>query len=324
MGRLLNTLAKYVEITGSSQSVFKSNKNNLSTSLNKSQSSHLYSDVDLSSTTKSFITTKKNIYRSASQLHDDQTINLSKRQYDRNITPIQQEAIVSNQLYDQPKSYDNMTSIDRNNNQILIPPRPRERIKNECSLPSSQSSINLSSTENPGVRNDSTSSEYHRRRPHPLPRRSSIDYVSRFNNIFIKNPQTYDTLQSSCCNANRIQPSVSKRVYDIPIAIARPTKFIVPPFERYEKSTCVIDEDEETTYDNLSKSDGIGKFRFVIPFNHSPRSAFTTIKSINSPTSSSSSTISSNSTMPQTSSSSNYSNTNNNNSNNRTRLMTAV
>ena len=87
-----------------------------------------------------------------------------------------------------------------------------------------------------------------------------------------------------------------------------------------------MDDDEETTYDNLSKSDGIGKFRFVIPFNHSSRSAFTTIKPINSPTGSSSSTISSNSTLPQTSSSSsNYSNTNNNNnSNSRTRLMTAV
>jgi hypothetical protein len=88
-----------------------------------------------------------------------------------------------------------------------------------------------------------------------------------------------------------------------------------------------MENDEETTYDNVSKSDGIGKFRFVIPFNHSPRSAFTSIKPINSPSSSSSSssTISSNSTIPQTSSSSNYSNTNNNNnSNNRTRLMTAV
>jgi hypothetical protein len=124
MGRLLNTLAKYVEIKGSSQSVFKSNKTNLLTPLNKSQPSHLYSDVDLSSNVKSL---SKNIYRSASQLHDDQ----STWQYDRNITPIQQEAIVSNETYDQPKSYDNITSIDRNNNQILIPPRPRERIKNE-------------------------------------------------------------------------------------------------------------------------------------------------------------------------------------------------
>jgi hypothetical protein len=153
-------------------------------------------------------------------------------------------------------------------------------------------------------------------------------------NLFTKNlnerhtsTQTYDTIQLSHCSSNHIQPSISKRVYDIPITIERPGRFLVPPFDRYEKSTDVMDEDEETTYDNLSKSDGIGKFRFVIPFNHSPRSAFTTIKPINSPSSSSSSTISSNSTMPQTSSSSNYSNTNNNNnnnSNNRTRLMTAV
>jgi hypothetical protein len=140
---------------------------------------------------------------------------------------------------------------------------------------------------------------------------------------------------------------MSKRVYDIPITIERPTKYIVTPFEQFQKPTIrnsrsvepissiqsnkPQEEEEETPYaqgyDNLAKNDGIGKFRFVIPFNHSPRSAFTTIKPINSPSSSSSSTISSNSTMPQTSSSSNYSNTNNNNnnnSNNRTRLMTAV
>jgi hypothetical protein len=216
------------------------------------------------------------------------------------------------------------------------------------SCSSSQSSINLSSHQNSSpnissIKNpvfctnstDSTSSRPHRCRPHPLPRRSSIDYYNKFTNLVTKNPnerhistQTYDTIQSSHRNSNRIQPSISKRVYDIPVRIERPTRFIVPPFERYEKSTCVMDEDEETTYDNLSKSDGIGKFRFVIPFNHSSRSAFTTIKPINSPTSSPSSSISSNSTLPQTSTSSNYSNTNNNNnndnSNNRRRLMTAV
>jgi hypothetical protein len=132
MGRLLNTLAKYVEIKGSSQSVFKSDKNNLSTSLNKSQPTHVYSDLNSSSSVKSLpLNISKNIYRSASQLHDDQTVGLSTRQFERNTTPIQQEAIVSNDLYDQPKPYNNTTSIDRNNNQILIPPRPRERTKNE-------------------------------------------------------------------------------------------------------------------------------------------------------------------------------------------------
>jgi hypothetical protein len=192
-------------------------------------------------------------------------------------------------------------------------------------------------------------SSHHRRRPHPLPRRSSIDCVNKLTNLFSKNSnerhistQTSDTItsssknfQSSLYNSNRIQPLIkndearSKRVYDIPVTIEHPTRFIVPPFEQLDKSIFEIEEDEETVYDNVSKSDGIGKFRFVIPFNHSPRSAFTTIKPINSPSSSSSSTISSNSTMPQTSSSSDHSNTNtnnnnNNNSNNRTRLMTAV
>ncbi len=81
--------------------------------------------------------------------------------------------------------------------------------------------------------------------------------------------------------------------------------------------------DEDTVYDNISKSDGTGKFRFVIPFSPSSRSAFTAIKSMNSPSDSSSSTTSSNSILPYTSPSSNNSNTNNNN-NNRTRLITAV
>jgi hypothetical protein len=139
---------------------------------------------------------------------------------------------------------------------------------------------------------------------------------------------------------------MSKRVYDIPIKIERPTKCIVTPFEQYQKPTIRSsrstepissfqskkkeeeeEEEEETPYsqgyDNLTKNDGIGKFRFVIPFNHSPTSAFTTsnatIKPINSPTSSSSSTISSYSTVRPTPTSNN-----NNNSNTRSTLMTAV
>jgi hypothetical protein len=146
---------------------------------------------------------------------------------------------------------------------------------------------------------------------------------------------------------------MSKRVYDIPITIERPTKYIVTPFEQFQKPTIrnsrsvepissiqsnkpqEEEEAEETPYaqgyDNLSKNDGIGKFRFVIPFNHSPTSAFisskSTIQPINSPTSSLSSTMSSFSTIrqPSSSSSSNKnSNLNNNNSNTRSTLMTAV
>lgn len=94
------------------------------------------------------------------------------------------------------------------------------------------------------------------------------------------------------------------------------------------------DEEEETPYaqgyDNLTKNDGIGKFRFVVPFNHSPTSAFTAStpskKLINSPTSSSSSTISSFSTQRPifTSLSKNNSNLHTNNSTSRSTLMTAV
>lgn len=151
-----------------------------------------------------------------------------------------------------------------------------------------------------------------------------------------------------------------KRVYDIPITIERPTKHIITSLGQCEKpglcnsrsaepiASCqfgkyqdkreneAVDEEEEEEetpyaqgYDNLAKNDGIGKFRFVVPFNHSPTSAFISSKSgmkpINSPVSSSSSTISSYSTVRQTSlSSNNNSNLNNNNSNIRSTLMTAV
>lgn len=96
MGRLLNTLAKYVEITGSSQRVF-----------NRSSSpSHLYSDLELPS--------MKHLYQSASQISDV----LSRHHSERNSTPsIQHE----NDIYDQPKFED----------QLSIPPRPRDRIKNQ-------------------------------------------------------------------------------------------------------------------------------------------------------------------------------------------------
>ena len=59
MGRLLNTLAKYVEITGSSQHVFTSVTNRTSTPLNRS--SHIYSDVDSSVIPKSQSNGNKNI-----------------------------------------------------------------------------------------------------------------------------------------------------------------------------------------------------------------------------------------------------------------------
>lgn len=58
MGRLLNTLAKYVEITGSSQFAFPSSDSQVSTPLSKhrqpstnSSQAHIYSDVDAASST---------------------------------------------------------------------------------------------------------------------------------------------------------------------------------------------------------------------------------------------------------------------------------
>ncbi|CAF3750323.1 unnamed protein product [Rotaria socialis] len=192
--------------------------------------------------------------------------------------------------------------------------------------------------------------------------------ISNENHI---STQTYETISATSSprfttdhmTTDNIRPTfkgypMPKRVYDIPITIERPTKRLITPFEQYQQPgirnsrsvepISVVqsnkknddddeDEEEEETpyahgYDNLAKNDGIGKFRFVIPFNHSPTSAFTTSKStmkpINSPVSSTSSTISSYSTVRQASSSSNNnSNLNNNNNSNdniRSTLMTAV
>jgi hypothetical protein len=50
---------------------------------------------------------------------------------DRKITPIQQGTIISSETYDRPKSYDNITSVDGNNNHVAISPKPRERRKFE-------------------------------------------------------------------------------------------------------------------------------------------------------------------------------------------------
>jgi hypothetical protein len=84
---------------------------------------------------------KTSLYRKASKVSDDHGDNrtfvlpTTRRSInnDRNVTPIANETITSNEAYDRPKSYDNLTSIsvDRNNNNILIPPQPRERTRNE-------------------------------------------------------------------------------------------------------------------------------------------------------------------------------------------------
>ncbi|CAF0960703.1 unnamed protein product [Rotaria sordida] len=177
---------------------------------------------------------------------------------------------------------------------------------------------------------------------------------SHFNTNYIRSP-----MPTANIHPTYKEHSMSKCVYDIPITIERSTKGVVTPFEEYEKPNIrnsrsiqpmpsyqlnnyqnkkqeedeQQEEEEETPYaqgyDNLAKNDGIGKFRFVVPFNHSPTSAFisskSTIKPINSPVSSSSSTMSSYSTVRQASLSSNKNSTiNNNNSNIRSTLMTAV
>ncbi|UJR13345.1 hypothetical protein I4U23_000363 [Adineta vaga] len=359
MGRLLNTLAKYVEITGSSQNVFQSNEKTSTTLRNKSHPSRVKSlshlnEGYLTSNGKSIpLNITKNIYRSASKLHETRTFSSPSRQLSNHN---KDKSCISNETYDSPKVYNDTTTIDGNNNHILESPIPYQRSRNEKIRSESRSSPNLnqshrhvspdtssisSSRADPifcirSTSSSSSSASQHRNRPRPLPRRTSIDYVNKFTNLFTRSSSerqtntparnvSSSTSPSTYHNKNRVQPlikndkSTPTHVYDIPITIERSVK----TSESNIKSTCAMDEDQ--TYDNLSKSDGIGKFRFVIPFNHSSRSAFTTIKSTNSPSSSSStSTISSNSILPQTSSSTSSHNSNTNNNNNRTRLMTAV
>ena len=105
MGRLLNTLAKYVEITGSSQSVFT----------RSSSPSHHYSDLELPSNNKN-VTPMKHLYQSASQISEEKNVVLSRRH-----SEMQHETMPLNDVYDQPKFED----------QLSIPPRPRDRMKNE-------------------------------------------------------------------------------------------------------------------------------------------------------------------------------------------------
>ncbi|CAF0775740.1 unnamed protein product [Rotaria sp. Silwood1] len=450
MGRLLNTLAKYVEIMGSSQYVFTSGGSERSTPLIKHRQStsnssqpHIYSDVDASSSAinmaqsneiyssssiksipanhHSISNVKTTIYHNASKLHDndsdDRAFILPTRRLinDTNNTSTQQNITCTNETYDRPKSFDNIalisTSIDRNNNHVFVPPQRNDKTKNEDknnyskshsspkTIPYSNRSKSKLSHSNTSydppsspentvfcLRSSDSSSSHHRnsrRRPNPLPRRTSTqttptDYVNKLANLFTKGfstpststsvstsnehhigTQTYDTISSqlpSHLNTNYIQSSMTtdnirpiykehsmpKCVYDIPITIERPTKRAITSFDQYQKPNIrnsrsnepissyqsnnyqnkeqkeIENEEEEETpyaqgYDNLAKNDGIGKFRFVVPFNHSPTSAFisskSTIKPINSPVSSSSSTMSSYSTIRQASLSSNKNST---------------
>jgi len=52
-----------------------------------------------------------------------------------NTISTQQNTIVTNETYDQPKSYDNValmsSSVDRNNNHVFVPPQRSDKIKNE-------------------------------------------------------------------------------------------------------------------------------------------------------------------------------------------------
>lgn len=80
---------------------------------------------------------KTSIYHNASQLHQnepkDRTYFLPTRRATL-ASPCQNHA-TNNETYDQPKSYDNVAvmsnSVDRNNNQVVVPPPRQDKTKTE-------------------------------------------------------------------------------------------------------------------------------------------------------------------------------------------------
>ena len=171
MGRLLNTLAKYVEITGSSQFAFPSVDSQVSTPLSKhrnestaSSQAHIYSDVDAASSpttpaaqsneiyfpsslksgsSSQSSNMKTSIYHNASKLYDDggareRTFVLPARKSSPETTGVP-KPIAAGETYDRPKSYDNIavisTPVDKNNNHVLPAPSQRaEKVKTEVEL----------------------------------------------------------------------------------------------------------------------------------------------------------------------------------------------
>ncbi len=84
---------------------------------------------------------KTSIYHNASKLHendgDDRTFILPTRRLtnDTNSISTQQSIELTNETYDQPKSYNHValmsTSVDRNNNHVFVPPQRHDKTKNQ-------------------------------------------------------------------------------------------------------------------------------------------------------------------------------------------------
>ena len=96
----------------------------------------LYLEGCSSSNSKSFpLNITKNIYRSASKLHETRTYSSPSRSlFNRDeeySLPNEEQKIISNETYDSPKVYNETQSIDRNNNHILESPIPCRRTKKD-------------------------------------------------------------------------------------------------------------------------------------------------------------------------------------------------
>ena len=84
---------------------------------------------------------KTSIYHNASQLHQNETKDrpylLPTRRQTNEPTPASpsQSHGTTDETYDQPKSYDNVavmsTSVDRNNNHVLVPPPRQDKTKTD-------------------------------------------------------------------------------------------------------------------------------------------------------------------------------------------------
>jgi hypothetical protein len=109
----------------------------------------LYVEIYSPASVKSFPTApqtstpnlKTSIYHNASKLHendaDDRTFIVPTRRStnDKVNTSIQQNITITDETYDQPKSYDNVaimsTPVDRNNNHVFVPPQRYDKTKME-------------------------------------------------------------------------------------------------------------------------------------------------------------------------------------------------
>ena len=147
MGRLLNTLAKYVQIIGSSPEMFESIDNDGSSSFTEQQSKPMLGDLQDSI----LVTPPSNgdEQRSSLSVHSlstsdrptmaRQTAELSDEQVNKNVSAVRPTMdsvdvnfpILSNATEDRAKSYEHILTLpgskERDKNFLLAPPQTRQR-----------------------------------------------------------------------------------------------------------------------------------------------------------------------------------------------------